>query len=326
MGVVTPIRALLGALSLVACQGQGHDAPSVARDPTSPAPPTDAKPTPVVAPPPRSAKALVAALGAVPAWEGVVQRWQWLARRGQRGALYGRVGPAVGEGGLIWLIDDTEGGGCLAVRAAFPGAAPPLGALVVATGAWMLPDSSTRWVWQVESSTGLPDDATLRHQDPVAPSGGPSAGPNSATSDGSAGDAAGGDGQADGQDDPATAAEIAARSAIGHEPASSSRPAAAQWISKAKDHDLALFQVLAAPKRLGEGWLVADQLGNPPVAVLFLPGDRPSYGGMDFRQPDEVWRLRRGVTYAVRIGKVRRKDPTKPAVINARNAPIKVPG
>jgi hypothetical protein len=95
-------------------------------------------------------------------------------------------------------------------------------------------------------------------------------------------------------------------------------------ISKAKDNDLVAFVVLAAPRRLGEGWVVGDALGSPAIATLFLPGDRPSYGGIDFRQPDEVWRLRRGVTYVVRIGKVRRKDPAKPAQINARGAPIKV--
>ena len=95
-------------------------------------------------------------------------------------------------------------------------------------------------------------------------------------------------------------------------------------LSRAKDGDLVAFQVLSAPRRLGEAWLVGDQLGSPPVAMLALPGDRASYGGIDFRQSDEQWRLRRGVTYVVRIGKVRRKDPARPATINARNAPIKL--
>lgn len=113
-------------------------------------------------------------------------------------------------------------------------------------------------------------------------------------------------------------------SAIGHEPAVAPRPPQAVPISKAKDNDLVAFQVLAAPKTLGEGWLVGDALGSPPVAVLMLPGERQSYGGIDFRQADEHWRLRRGVTYVVRIGRVRKKDPAKPAQINARNAPIKV--
>lgn len=235
-------------------------------------------------PPPPSVAQLIADLGAIPAWEGVVQRGQLLARRNQRGVLYGRIGPAVGEGTQVWLIDDTEGDGALAARVAFPGAAPPAGARVAVTGAWVLPEGpGSRWVWQAELSTGLPDDAKT-----------------------------------------ASRVGLDAPSPIGHEPQAAPRPAGAVPISKAKDGDLVAFQVLAAPRRLGESWLVGDQLGSPPVAMLALPGDRQSYGGIDFRQPDEQWRLRRGVTYVVRIGKVRRKDPAKPATINARNAPIKI--
>jgi hypothetical protein len=234
--------------------------------------------------PPPSVAQLIADLGAISAWEGVVQRGQLLARRNQRGVLYGRVGPATGEGALVWLIDDTEVEGCLAARVAFPGAPPPAGARVAVTGAWALPDGpGARWVWQAELSTGLPEE--------------------------------GGAAERAGQVEP---------SPIGHEPVAAARPAGAVPISKAKDGDLVVFQVLAAPRRLGEAWLVGDQLGSPPVAMLALPGDRASYGGIDFRQADEQWRLRRGVTYVVRIGKVRRKDPAKPANINARNAPIKV--
>jgi hypothetical protein len=234
------------------------------------------------APPPPSVAQLIAELGAIPAWEGVVQRGQLLARRNQRGVLYGRIGPAAGEGAQVWLIDDTEGEGSLAARVAFPGAPPPAGARVAVTGAWVLPAGpGSRWVWQAERSTGLPEESAAGRGD-------------------------------------------AAPSPIGHEPVVAPRPPEAVPISRAKDGDLVAFQVLAAPRRLGEAWLVGDQLGSPPVAMLALPGDRQSYGGIDFRQPDEQWRLRRGVTYVVRIGKIRRKDPAKPATINARNAPIKI--
>lgn len=306
--------------ALAACQGQGSDAPKQpAGSATPPSTPTGAAgssgsgaPVPSegsgaavpAAEPPRAKTATetIAALGAIPAWEGVVQRGQLLARRGQRGVLYGKVGPVVegagGEGELIWLIDDTDGEGSLAVRAKFPGAAPPAGSRITARGAWLLPETTgasipggasavapaaKRWIWQIEQSAALPDEPPGR-VDPAAPP----------------------------------------PSAIGHDPLAAPRPAGAVPISKAKDNDLVAFQVLAAPRRLGEAWLVGDQLGSPPVAMLSLPGDRPSYGGIDFRQPDEQWRLRRGVTYVVRIGKIRRKDPAKPATINARNAPIKV--
>jgi hypothetical protein len=270
--------------ALAACQGQGSDAPKVlagsgssqAAGPNGTVG-TDldraAKGPVAEAPAPKlTAVQLIAKLGAIPVWEGVVQRGQLLARRGQRGVLYGRVGPAVGEGSLVWLIDDTDGEGSLAVRASFAGATAPAGARIAATGAWMLPEepapapaaapaagvavppapavvpAARRWVWQVEHSTALPDEG--------AP--------------------------------PATS------SPIGHQLRVGPRPVEAVPISRAKDNDLIVFQVLAAPRR----------------------------GGIDFRQPDEQWRLRRGVTYVVRIGKIRRKDPSKPATINARNAPI----
>ncbi len=336
-------------LLAAACQGQGSGDKAPKKEPTGSAAPTTPEPAPGPAtagpangssaegsgsavaagsddadPPagaaatqPPSATQLIAKLGAMPVWEGVVQRGQLLARRGERGVLYGRVGPAVGEGSLIWLIDDTEGEGSLAARVAFPGAPPPEGTRIAAAGAWALPPRSVevppavatppaaagarpaaapvappaaprptpRWYWQVEQSTALPEAAIAR-KDPAAPA--------------------------------------APAAVIGHEPIIAPRPAGAVPISKAKDNDLVYFQVLSAPRRLGEAWLVGDQLGSPPIAMLALPGDRPSYGGIDFRQPDEQWRLRRGVTYVVRIGKIRRKDPAKPATINARNAPIKI--
>ena len=317
---------------LAACQGQGRDpAREPARDPArqagsaagpavpgvkgAPARPEDARGG--AAPGPSSEARTIARLGAVPAWEGVVQRGQLLARRGQRGTLVGRVGPAVGEGNLVWLVDDTEGDGCLAVRAAFPGAAPAAGARVAATGAWALvpgdePASASgtaaaaapaaphpsRWVWQVEATIGLSQGEEVRPSEVAAGT-----------------DAAEGEGEAPQAGDA---------SAIGHEPAVRPRPPGAVLISKAKDNDLVIFVVLSAARGPGEGILIGDQLGSPVIATLYLPGDRPSYGGIDFRQPDEVWRLRRGGTYVVRIGKIRRKDPAKPAQINARGAPIKV--
>lgn len=306
----------LTLLALAACQGQGSESPKASGSGSSRAagatgtagsasPDRDRDAGAASEPPaPKLTSAqLIAKLGAVPVWEGVVQRGQLLARRGQRGVLVGRVGPAVGEGSLVWLVDDTEGEGSLAARASFSGAVPPAGARIAATGAWVLPEAPApvppaipaagaaaappasppapaprRWIWQVELVTSLPDEGSL----------------------------------------PAMS------SPIGHELKAGPRPAEAVPISKAKDNDLVVFQVLTAPRRLGEAWLVADQLGSPPVAMLSMPGDRASYGGIDFRQPDEQWRLRRGVSYVVRIGKIRRKDPSKPATINARNAPTKI--
>lgn len=93
-------------------------------------------------------------------------------------------------------------------------------------------------------------------------------------------------------------------------------------ISVARDNDLVYFQIVGpAPAIEGDGWLVADQLGNTPVALLALPGERASYGGQDMRSADERWQLRRGKTYWVRIGKIRKRGD-KPALINARTAPV----
>ena len=93
----------------------------------------------------------------------------------------------------------------------------------------------------------------------------------------------------------------------------------------AKDNDAVYFQLTGAlPAREGDGWLIAGQFGEPPVALLILPGERPSYGGQDMRSPDERWQLRRQQTYWVRIGKVRPQGAGKPFLVNARTAPIRV--
>ena len=42
-----------------------------------------------------------------------------------------------------------------------------------------------------------------------------------------------------------------------------------------------------------------------------LPGERASYGGQDMRPPDERWQLRRGQTYWVRIGKLRKRPASR---------------
>lgn len=310
-------------LGCLGCQGQ-ESAPAGTTASTlgdAAVAPKSAAPVPS-APVAETAAQIMSRLGAMPVWEGVVQRGQILARRGQRATLVGRVGPAVEQGPWIWLIDDTEGGGCLAARAAFTGEVPARGTLIAATGAWSLEviDAAptapsavpaapsavqppapgtpvaapapvappvTRWVWQVEASVALSELARPASEEGPSLEGEPG-------------------------------------SAIGHEPVAAVRPPQAVPISKAKDNDLVAFQVLAAPKTPGEGWLVADALGSPAVAVLMLPGERQSYGGIDFRHAEEHWRLRRGVTYVVRIGRVRKKDPAKPAQINARTAPIKV--
>jgi len=109
-----------------------------------------------------------------------------------------------------------------------------------------------------------------------------------------------------------------------HAIANGELPSGARTISLAKDGDAVYFQIVGPPPATeGDGWPVADELGNPTYALLNLPGERAVYGGQDMKQPDERWVLKRGQTYWVRIGKVRKRTD-KPALINARTAPVRV--
>lgn len=247
---------------------------------------------------------VIAELGATPAWQAVIDRAQLLARRGQHGVVYGRVGPAlppvpapvavavdagvVDAGGVdagvvpspyVWLIDDTEGNGALAIRIAL-GDKAKLGERIAATGAWQL-DADRRWYWQAERVQAVPPPpaSDLKDAQPALP---------------------------------------------GHAIATAALPSGARTMSVARDGDLAYFQIVGpAPAGEGDGWQVADQLGSPTVAVMNLPGERPSYGGQDMRAADERWQLRRGQTYVVRLGKLRKRGD-KPPLVNARTAPIRV--
>lgn len=110
-----------------------------------------------------------------------------------------------------------------------------------------------------------------------------------------------------------------------HVVASGPLPAGARTISTARDNDAVYFQIVGpAPASDGDGWQIADQLGSPVIAIVNLPGERASYGGQDMRGPDERWQLKRGQTYWIRIGKLRKRAPDKPATVNARTAPVRV--
>ncbi len=111
----------------------------------------------------------------------------------------------------------------------------------------------------------------------------------------------------------------------GHAIATGPLPPGARTAGVARDNDAIYFQIVGpAPQSDGDGWQIADQLGSPTALVLNLPGERSSYGGQDMRAPDERWQLRRGQTYWVRIG-VLHKRTGKPATVNARTAPVRIP-
>lgn len=311
--VTQPLVALV-VIACLGCQGQGDQAtppavPKDARVVKNEPPPADAQSAPSEPdePEPSDPGKLIADLGAVSAWQAVIDRAQYLARRGQHGVVYGTIGAPIlvpgptpevpadagvaakpVDAGLVpsayvWLVDDTEGNGALAIRAMLGNqASPPMpGARVALAGAWQL-DDSKRWYWKVDRVTPLP---------PAPPS--------------------------DLTDPPGMP---------GHQIVDGNLPQGARTISVAKDGDAVYFMLTGPnqPVLPGEGWPVADELGDATFALLNLPGERPSFGGQDFRTPDERWQLKRGSVYWVRIGKIRRTSPDKPALINARTAPIRI--
>jgi hypothetical protein len=240
---------------------------------------------------------VIAELGAIPAWQAVVDRSQLLARRNQRGVVYGRVGPAIMMPGPAALTD----------------AGPP--APVPSPYVWLVDDTDGNGTLGIRIKPG--PGATLKEGDRVAIAGAwvldedrrwywavdsvtplPPAEPS------------------DLKDPPAPVPSHAVNNG--------DLPPGARTISVARDHDAVYFQIVGPPPiNEGDGWLVANELGDPPVALMNLPGERATYGGQDMRAPDERWQLKRGQTYWVRIGKLRKRTD-KPALVNARTAPVRV--
>jgi hypothetical protein len=250
----------------------------------------------------------IADLGAIPAWQAVVDRAQYLARRGQQGVVFGTLGSAIqvaaaGDAGFVaspytWLVDDTEGNGSLAIRVALDGTAPPSGG---AAGGAQVPAASKakpgdriaiRGAWALDDERRWywrADDVTAL---PPAPPPNPKDGPPAAP---------------------------------GHKIVDAGVPPGTKRISKAGDGDFVFFQLVGAPPAIdGDGWPVADELGNPVAVLLNLPGEHASYGAQDMRTADERWQLKRGSVYVVRVGIVHHHGPDKPATMNAKTAPVKV--
>jgi len=350
--MVSSVGALLAFGALVACAAcQGGDTGGTGSASGAPVDPTGPTANDAIGPPamPNSSDAAVAGgepdaraksdepevpdpgrviaeLGAIPAWQAVIDRAQLLGRRGQHGVVYGRVGPAL----LVPGRAPTPAGAGVP-----PGAAPtdaggvPTDAGVALGGA---PGGATDaglvkspYVWLVDDTEG---NATLGIRIAVGDKA-------------KEGDriAAGGAWQLDAErrwfwkPDAVQPLPPAPPSDLKEPPsplpthaiATGDLPSGARTISVARDHDAVYFQIVGpSPVADGDGWLVADQLGSPAVALMNLPGERPSYGGQDMRASDERWQLRRGQTYWVRIGKLRKRGADKPALVNARTAPVRV--
>jgi hypothetical protein len=301
------VKAVALCVVLAACQG-GDTAPAPAEKKT------EAKPTTPVKPPapdaaPAEPKDPIEELGAIPAWDAVVDRAQYLERRGQHGVVYGVLGPPIlmpapvpagsgsGSGSAVpvhvdagmvaspytWLVDETEGNGALAIRVELGKKQLTLKeGDRVALGGAWALDDTRHWFWRVDNAQVLP----------AAPPSKPD----------------------EAKDTPQPP---------GHTLVTGNFPPGVKRISVGNPNDLVYFQVVGYPPTVdGDGWPVADELGNPVVALLVLPGERASYGAQDMRTPDERWQLKRGQTYWVRLGRYHKRGPDKPPVYYARTAPV----
>jgi hypothetical protein len=302
---------------------------------------------------PRDTGRVIAELGAIPAWQAVVDRAQLLGRRGQHGVVFGRVGPAllvpgptpapptdagVAPGAAMGAVPRAMPGGApAAVPAAASGAVPrampggaPAAVPAAASGAvpGMVIDAGlvkSPYVWLIDDTEGngilgiriaLGDKA--KEGDRIAAGGAWQLDPDRRWF-----------WKADAVQllPPAQASDLKEPQppVPSHAIASGELPGGARTIGVGRDGDAVYFQLVGpVPTTDGDGWQVSDQLGSPAVAVMNLPGERPSYGGQDLRAADERWQLRRGQTYWVRIGKLRKRGLDKPALVNARTAPIRV--
>jgi hypothetical protein len=304
------VKALALLCVVAACQGKSGDAgdgsAKITRDAIDPidlAPPEDGPPPKIEEPEPPDPGKLIADLGAIPAWETVIDRAQLLARRGQRGTAYGKIGPAV-------LIPG-------------PAVDPGSGAPKVKVDAAMI---ASPYVWLVDDTEGngtlgirvlLGKQTKWKEGDRVALGG------------------------AWDLDDarrwywkvdtltalpPGPASEI--KDPVAPEPSHVVREGnlapGSRTITVARDGDAVYFQLVGPPPvNDGDGWPVADELGDTPFALMTFPGERSSYGGQDMRAADERWQLKKAQTYWVRIGKIRKRTD-KPALIKALTAPVRV--
>jgi hypothetical protein len=238
----------------------------------------------------------IAELGAVPAWQAVVDRARYLARRGQHGVVYGLVGGPV-------MVPAPE-----PPATADAGVAHLDAGLVASEYTWLVDDTEGNGALAIRVK-----GKDVKAGDRVALGGG-----------WALDDAKHWFWMIDAVSPLPTEPVPHDLQPPGHQIAIvGGLPAGAHTISVAKEGELAYFQLVGGPPANdGEGWPIADELGNPVFALLNLPGERPSYGAQDMRSRDERWSLRRGVTYVVRLGKIRKHGPDKPLTINARSAPV----
>jgi hypothetical protein len=83
------------------------------------------------------------------------------------------------------------------------------------------------------------------------------------------------------------------------------------------------FRVSEQQGRVGDGWLIADGPEGPPVARLFLPGERGSYGDQSRVVDSERWKLTKGHSYWLEIRRFRPPNEGVLPVFRARTPPFR---
>ena len=291
----------LSLLLIGACSGERSSSsePAPVHDARPPVRPSDAAGPAIDAAPPRpqvaalplsddDEAAALRRLPAVSAWAAVVDRGRYLARRDQRGAVHGRLGGAVDEAaatGLFWLIDETDGAGSLSIRLALP---EGIGIADLAGH-----DRLVAWgAWRVDG-----ERRWIWQADKVATL-------------------------------PARAWSVAPdhRAALGHRIVDIATPPERAPPMSERSHlgGYTVFQVVRAADDPADGWEISDDGRKPPLARLYLPGERESYGGQDLRAPAEHWSLQRGQRYVVRLKRFLPAKPGELANVRALDAPRRI--
>lgn len=317
-------RLMVGALALaIGCQSNNRAEPPTGSEPTAPEPPRDSEVARDAAgggigdaaiadgkpdePDTVEPSKLIADLGAIPAWQAVIDRAQLLGRRNQRGVVYGRIGGPVA---IPLPVGAGSGGSAGSAGSAGSGSASPANSPYV----WLIDDTEGNGALGIRVALG---SRIAKAGDRVALGGAwllddrrqwywrvdslhsvPPAEPSDLT-------------------DPPWPEPS-------HVVPNGNLAPGSRIITLAHDNDAVLFQFVGLPPtNEGDGWPVANELGDVPFALLVLPGERASYGGQDMRAADERWQLKRAQVYWVRIGRIT-KRPDKPALIRARTAPVRV--
>lgn len=83
------------------------------------------------------------------------------------------------------------------------------------------------------------------------------------------------------------------------------------------------FTVHQRQDRIGDGWLISDRPGIPPVARLLLPGEREPYGDQSRVLEEERWQLRGNHHYWLEIGRFRPRSDGGLPVYKARTPPFR---